>query len=318
MSRTSTASSQTPSSSLTPRNAIKLLFAFGDVNMLNCKDGYVLSDTLRIFAKTTLCRKISFSCKSRVTFISRMTLEYTNDLGLRVHVGTFNSYGQPMKYFNICGNAQLYQHSIEFGHVYGLYVCWNASFLQRSFNECGFVRAISMRNFHSSNSDHYGVFENINNDIDRKPIVNYDGKGGGFIDVDATSANTNIHQLRKYPIDSPVRESVIELYRKHVRVILRVSRVRQTIKLQNSFGQKGIAHYVDLSDFVTDAARMSISCRRCTVCSVVSLVVNCSNSKSLVKHVRFFRDRLVCVSAPGDTVISSQATIRPTTILSIA
>lgn len=46
---------------LMPKNAIKLLFAFGDVDMLNCEDGYVLNDRMPLLTETLLKKKKSLS-----------------------------------------------------------------------------------------------------------------------------------------------------------------------------------------------------------------------------------------------------------------
>lgn len=226
-----------PRSRLVPKNAIRLMFAFGDVDMLNCEDGYVLNSKFPLLTETLLRKKISLTCKPNTVmeFVSDMAITFDPNRGCRLHVGTLLS---STRVAVSCGNEVTVYYRNETVKVlekvmYGcdIYVTWNASFVQSKVNgDC---------------TPKQRKRTTIN---DTAPL---DGGQCMFKEecedyrfVDGGEEPTNN--------DCPISFSSVELYQRYLRISVCTKPLQLTIKLQNSFGQKGIAHYADMSELVTD------------------------------------------------------------------
>lgn len=214
---------------LVPRNAIRLLFAFGDMDMLNCEDGYVLNENIPLYAETTYRKKIAISSRDCSAVLSPdMTLQFDEHNGVRLHVGTLYTtsivnvpYGNDVLIYHRDRTLRLNDGSIA--HACDVYMTWNSSFVQMSGSNCGRYEPKTREAYVPNGDDD-------------------DGNGNQCL----------FNERCVYDDECAIRYAVVELFNRFLRISMCSKPNRQTLKLQNSFGQKGIAHYADLSDLITD------------------------------------------------------------------
>lgn len=254
-----------------PTNSIRLLFAFGDFDMLNCEDGYVINEKLPLFAKTLFRKKISLTAvvpssskksneqqnaiagvamnnfSNELDFVSRMTITCEFDHGIRIHIGTL--YARVPVNISSGNDILVYQrkkrgysknnHNL---YVYDIYIVWNSSYVQTLPQTSGTYRSCRVFRNITESTNHVKTGENNNNKL---------------LSVKSERLMYEEHRYQNKDDDDfhdgcPITRASVEVFRRYILVSIESVAAKQTLKLQNSFGQKGIAHFSNLDDLITD------------------------------------------------------------------
>lgn len=276
-----------------PRHSARLFFAFGDFGMLNCEDGYVLNESAPLRVDTVLVKRVAIAAKGDLCFRADATTEYTWHRGVSVRVGAFHCDGPATfssgggvvvttRRCDVSSARRRLRGRSSVAHVYDVRVEWNASYLQVPERARGTHRPVR-REFGPDDDD-----DNDAND--------------GDDDNDGESWSARF----VYADGLPVRAVEMEIGRdRALRVRVYVVGARQTLKLQNSFGQKGIAHYADLSDLVAETGE-SVD----VVSSMFSFVGRAAIGQALEQRATLARivsrrsGRCVGVGGYGDFFVS--------------
>lgn len=220
---------------------VKLFYTFGDYNFLNCEDGYVYNKTYAPNCFTFFSKKLIYECTkgSNLYFRNIFSLHYLDGYGVRIYIGVIYSY-DPI-YFRQNGNYNFFvEEQIEFSRknairLYFMYFQWTTSFLNTELSSTVFLPRLTERRFRDSS----GI----------KSISD-----GGVFDF----SNSQEHEdfIFEYKISyertQPINAISFQISKQYFQILIETNSVRQTLKIQNSYGQKGLAQYEDLSRYTSE------------------------------------------------------------------
>lgn len=230
---------------------VKLFYIFGDYDMLNCEDGYIMNEHYATSCSTIFNKKLSYEIArdSIMYFDCSFKININRGNGLRVHICTLYSY-DPIIFrqngnFNFSIDETVDRERRNAIRIYNIYFLWNTSYL----NNYDQMRYYAIKSF-----------DRLSTVVTPLSIVRRIRYGGHILEnppleTIINNNNDNNNFIYEYEVRYDRCSCVIEridfqISRQNFQISLFVTNVRQTLKIQNSYGQKGLAQYGNIDHLV--------------------------------------------------------------------
>lgn len=229
-----------------PRNSV--FFAFGDFEMCNCEDGYVLSDRGRVTTDSVYCRRVILNGRGTVSLATVMSIELNQYHSARLHVGTLlcdrdvniSNGGGVMSY----RRRRRLRRDVD---------RWETG--DEGYEDSAVVVVSPSSSLSSSPSSHRDDIVDLY--VVWQSAFLCDSRNGArpgthtSISGESRNGGGSYSETRVYSSECSIRRASVDVESRCLTIRMFAPDTRQILKLQNSYGQKGVARYANLSEYET-------------------------------------------------------------------